>query len=161
MLRPDSFPARNVSSPHERSERPGARRLRCPQANLTLRYSAHICKRLWSPGVDSEESTSPDYVVWRAGTTNRVAVPAPPPARLVSIPGLHKRFTNTVSVFRYTGCPINPNALIKACISFFFFFLLTNCISYLILFTVFLYTELKATTYFTFKTNFFSLNKLK
>ncbi len=37
---------------------------------------ARICKRLWSPGIDSEESTPPGYVVWRAGTTNRVAVPA-------------------------------------------------------------------------------------
>ncbi len=37
---------------------------------------ARICKRLWSPGIDSEESTAPGYVVWRAGTTNRVAVPA-------------------------------------------------------------------------------------
>ncbi len=40
---------------------------------------ARICKRLWSLGIDSEESTPPGYVVWRAGTTgttNRVAVPA-------------------------------------------------------------------------------------
>jgi hypothetical protein len=35
-----------------------------------------ICKRLWSPGIDSEESISPAYVAWRASTTNRVIVPA-------------------------------------------------------------------------------------
>jgi hypothetical protein len=32
-----------------------------------------ICKGLWSPGIDSEESTPS---AWRAGTTNRVVVPA-------------------------------------------------------------------------------------
>ncbi len=39
-------------------------------------YWASICKRLRSPGIDSEKSTPPGYVAWRAGTTNRVAVPA-------------------------------------------------------------------------------------
>ncbi len=43
---------------------------------LALLFRARICKRLWSPGIDSEESTPPGYVVWQAGTTNRVAVPA-------------------------------------------------------------------------------------
>ena len=38
---------------------------------------ARICKRLWSPGIDSEESIPPAYVALRAGTTNRVAVSAP------------------------------------------------------------------------------------
>jgi hypothetical protein len=37
---------------------------------------ARICKRLWSPGIDSEETIPPAYVAWRAGTTNRVVVPA-------------------------------------------------------------------------------------
>jgi hypothetical protein len=37
---------------------------------------AHICKRLWSPGIDSEESISPAYGAWRASTTNRAIVPA-------------------------------------------------------------------------------------
>ncbi len=55
---------------------------------------SHICKRLWSPGIDSEESSSPAYVAWRAGTKNRVVVPA---ARLESIPGLLNRSTNTGS----------------------------------------------------------------
>jgi hypothetical protein len=35
-----------------------------------------ICKRLWSPGIDSWESILPAYVAWRASTTNRVFVPA-------------------------------------------------------------------------------------
>ncbi len=34
---------------------------------------ARICKRLWSPGIDSEESSSPAYVAWRASTTNTVS----------------------------------------------------------------------------------------
>jgi hypothetical protein len=54
------------------------------KCNDDIRYPLHIkestrariCKRLWSPGIDSEESTPPGYVVWRAGTTHRVAVPA-------------------------------------------------------------------------------------
>jgi hypothetical protein len=33
-----------------------------------------ICKRLKSPEIDSEESTPPASVAWRAGTTNRVFV---------------------------------------------------------------------------------------
>jgi hypothetical protein len=37
---------------------------------------ARICKRLWSPGIDSKELISPAYVACRAGTTNRVVVPA-------------------------------------------------------------------------------------
>ena len=37
---------------------------------------ARICKRLRSPGIDSKESIPPAYVGWRAGTSNRVVVPA-------------------------------------------------------------------------------------
>jgi hypothetical protein len=37
---------------------------------------ARICKRLRSPGIDSEESIPPAYVAWRAAMTNRVVVPA-------------------------------------------------------------------------------------
>ncbi len=37
-----------------------------------LRIWARICKLLWSPGIDSEESIQPAYVAWRACTTNRV-----------------------------------------------------------------------------------------
>jgi hypothetical protein len=36
---------------------------------------AQIRKRLRSPGIDSKESIPPAYVAWRAGTSNRVAVP--------------------------------------------------------------------------------------
>jgi hypothetical protein len=39
-------------------------------------YWARICKRLWSPGIDSEEAIPPAYVAWRASTKNRVIVPA-------------------------------------------------------------------------------------
>jgi hypothetical protein len=37
---------------------------------------ARICKRLWSPRIDSKESIPQAYVIWRAGTSNRVVVPA-------------------------------------------------------------------------------------
>ncbi len=37
---------------------------------------ARICKRLWSPGIDSEESILPAHVAWRASSTNRVFVRA-------------------------------------------------------------------------------------
>jgi hypothetical protein len=40
---------------------------------------AGICKRLWSPGIDSEKSIPPVYVAWQADTTNRVSYR---PARL-------------------------------------------------------------------------------
>ncbi len=43
------------------------------QADL---YWARICKRLWSPGINSEESIPPAYVAWRAGAKKRVVVPA-------------------------------------------------------------------------------------
>jgi hypothetical protein len=45
----------------------------------SILYGARICKRLWSPGIDSEESISPAYVAWRASTSNRVSYR---PARL-------------------------------------------------------------------------------
>ncbi len=37
---------------------------------------ARICKRLWRPEIDSDESIPAAYVAWRAGSTNRAAVPA-------------------------------------------------------------------------------------
>ncbi len=65
--------------------------------NVNLRKDeitwARICKRLWSPGIDFEESIPPAYAAWWAGTTNRNAVPG-----WESIPGLLQRFTNTGSV---------------------------------------------------------------
>jgi hypothetical protein len=42
---------------------------------FNVEYLVRICKRLRVPGIDSEESTPPAYVAWRAGT-NRVIVPA-------------------------------------------------------------------------------------
>ncbi len=45
--------------------------------------------------IDSEESIPPAYVAYRAGTTDRVVVPARQAGR--SIPGLLKRCTNTGS----------------------------------------------------------------
>jgi hypothetical protein len=35
-----------------------------------------MCKRLGSQGIDSKESIPLAYVAWRAGTSNRVVVPA-------------------------------------------------------------------------------------
>jgi hypothetical protein len=37
---------------------------------------ARICKRFRSPEIDSEESITPAFVAWQAGTTYRVVVPA-------------------------------------------------------------------------------------
>jgi hypothetical protein len=37
---------------------------------------SRICKRLWGPGIDSDESISPAYVALWAGSTNRAVVPA-------------------------------------------------------------------------------------
>ncbi len=37
---------------------------------------ARICKRLKSPGIDFKGFFLPAYIVWRAGTSNRVVVPA-------------------------------------------------------------------------------------
>jgi hypothetical protein len=39
-------------------------------------FRARICKRFWSPGIDSEELIPAAFVVWRAGTTNKVVLPA-------------------------------------------------------------------------------------
>jgi hypothetical protein len=51
---------------------------------------ARICKRLLSSGIDSEESISPAFVAWRAGTKNRVVVPVRQAGNrfLVSLKGL-------------------------------------------------------------------------
>ncbi len=60
---------------------------------LELYYWARICKRLWSPGIDSEESISPTCVAWQAGTRKRVVVPARQAGNrfLVSLKGLQIR----------------------------------------------------------------------
>jgi hypothetical protein len=39
------------------------------------RTEPRICKRLRSPGINSEESIPSAYVAWRAGTSKRVVVP--------------------------------------------------------------------------------------
>jgi hypothetical protein len=70
-----------------------------------LMFRARTCKRLWSPGTDSEESISPAYVAWRAGTTNRSRT-APPCWE--SISGLLKRFTNTGSGWLILYCGSRP-----------------------------------------------------
>ncbi len=44
---------------------------------LSGRFRARICKRLWNPETNSEESIQLAYVAWRAGSTNRVVVPLP------------------------------------------------------------------------------------
>jgi hypothetical protein len=64
-------------------------------------FGARICKRLWIPESDSEESTSPAYIACRAGTTNRVVVPG-----RESILGLLKRSTNTSSGAPLYQCSI-------------------------------------------------------
>jgi hypothetical protein len=47
------------------------------QYSLSLPQSrARICKRLGSPGIDSEEAIPPAYEAWRANTTNMAVVPA-------------------------------------------------------------------------------------
>jgi hypothetical protein len=43
---------------------------------MSMSSRVRICKRLRSPGIDSSESIPPAYVACRAGTTNRVVVPA-------------------------------------------------------------------------------------
>ncbi len=45
-------------------------------AYVAWRARARICKLLRRPGIYSEDSIPPAYVAWRAGTTNRVIVPA-------------------------------------------------------------------------------------
>jgi hypothetical protein len=63
---------------------------------LKLATWVRICKCLWSPGIDSQESISPAYVAWRASTINTVGFRTGPPI-WESIPGLLKRSTNTGS----------------------------------------------------------------
>ncbi len=66
---------------------------------LKKQFRARISKRLWSQGIDSEQSILPAYVAWRAGTANTVELSTcrTDPAGLESISGILKRFTNTGS----------------------------------------------------------------
>jgi hypothetical protein len=41
-----------------------------------VQFRARICKRLWSPGTDPEESILPAYAAWQAGITKRFVEPA-------------------------------------------------------------------------------------
>jgi hypothetical protein len=66
------------------------------QVGIGLSYQparARICKRLRGPGIDFQESISPAYVAWRAGTKNRVVVPDRQAGNrfLVSLTGLQIR----------------------------------------------------------------------
>jgi hypothetical protein len=61
---------------------------------MQLEPRACICKRLWSPGIDSEVSMPLAYVAWRACTTYRVVVPVRQAAEnriLSSLKGLQIR----------------------------------------------------------------------
>jgi hypothetical protein len=49
--------------------------LACSECTPIYSSRARICKRLRSPGIDSEESIPLANVAWRTGTTNRVVVP--------------------------------------------------------------------------------------
>ncbi len=44
--------------------------------NIHITTTARICKRLWSLGIDSEESISLAHVAWGASMTIRIFVPA-------------------------------------------------------------------------------------
>jgi hypothetical protein len=68
------------------------------RVGLGLSYQparARSCKRLWSPGIDSEESISPAYVAWGAGTTNRIVVPASQAGN---------QFLGSLKVLKYRHC---------------------------------------------------------
>jgi len=66
---------------------------------------ARICKRLRRLGIDSEDSIPPAYVAWRAGTTNRVVLPASQAGNrfLGSLKGLQIRAQVYVSGYRGVG----------------------------------------------------------
>ncbi len=61
-----------------------------------LKDRARICKPLRIPGIDFKESIPPAYVTWRAGTSNRVVIPAHQRKRIDS--RILNRFTNSGSV---------------------------------------------------------------
>ncbi len=69
--------------------------------NIHITTRARICKRLWSPGIDSEESISLAHVAWRASTTNRIFVPARQAGNryLGSLKGLQIRAPGLLSFF--------------------------------------------------------------
>jgi hypothetical protein len=50
--------------------------MKCAEEKTQSRSCDRIYKRLRSPGIDSKEPIPPAYVVWRAGASDRVVVPA-------------------------------------------------------------------------------------
>jgi hypothetical protein len=48
--------------------------MKCSYSLPVTDNKARICNRLWRPGINYEKSISLAYVVWRAGTKNRVVV---------------------------------------------------------------------------------------
>jgi hypothetical protein len=81
------------------------------EASCTLPTRARISKRLWSPGIDSEGSIPSAYVAWRAGTTNRVVLPARQSGNqfLGSLKGLQIRAQGTCIFEHNVLNVLNPN----------------------------------------------------
>ncbi len=86
---------------------------------------ARICKRLWSPGTDSEESISPAYVAWRASTTNRVIVRQAGNRFLGSLKGL--QIPERVCTVLLFGAEIQPKHLVFCHLGFLPGFSLVFC----------------------------------
>jgi hypothetical protein len=79
-------------------------------------YWARICKRLRSPGIDSDESILPVYVAWRTGTTNRIVVPGRQAGNrfLGSLIGLQIRALNSC-IHSSAFLPGWPNYDLRSC----------------------------------------------
>jgi hypothetical protein len=62
---------------------------------------ARICKCLKRPEIDSQDSIPPAYVAWRAGTSNRIVVPARQAGNrfLCSLKGLQIRALHTILTY--------------------------------------------------------------
>jgi hypothetical protein len=88
------------------------------------RFRARICKRLWNPEIDSEESIQLPYVAWRAGSTNRVIVPARQAGNrllgsltCLQIRALYKLLCSLSHPHRYTSTPTSSRLLqLSSCI---------------------------------------------
>ncbi len=74
-------------------------------SKLLQLYRAQIYKQLRSPGVDSQESILPTYVVCRAGTTNIVIVTTLQLHKLVE-PIPCNRFLGSSNVYKFGLCCI-------------------------------------------------------
>ncbi len=82
---------------------------------------ARICKFLRSPRIDSKESIPPAYVAWRAGTSNRVVLPARHAGNrfLGSLKGLQLRplvsrqrsFSQTMTVYSHNSVYNSLNSM--------------------------------------------------